>query len=80
MGRFFNVNVSNVLIVELGDINAIISLENVTNNRFNIPGSFRSSIASSIIVWKFMILTAAHVDILHVTSQSHEQVNFFLFF
>ena len=32
----------NVLIVELDDINAIISLENVTNNRFNIPvGSFR---------------------------------------
>ena len=39
---FSNVNVLNVLIVELGDINAIIPLENVTNNRLNIHvGSFR---------------------------------------
>ena len=73
----------NVLIVELGDINAIISLENVTNNRFNIPvGSFRISMPSHFyfILWKFMIFTAAHADTLHVTSQSHEQVNFFLFY
>ena len=41
-----------VLIVELGDINAIISLENVTNNRFNIPfGSFRISMPSHFILF-----------------------------
>ena len=46
----------NILIVELGDINAIISLENVTNNRFNIPvGSFRISMPSHFYFFSMKI-------------------------
>ena len=49
---FSNVKVLNVLIVELDDINAIISLENVTNNRLNIPvGSFRFSLPSHFLLF-----------------------------